>query len=124
VAEWAGSRYVKVVMSRWIDIGSVCELPPGAQRAVRAEGLALALFNHEGEFFAIDDTCPHQGASLSEGSFHEGRVICPLHSWVFDVKSGRCPRGSHEPVGSYVTRTADGRVEIELPAEAQPRGAG
>ncbi len=111
-------------MTQWIDVGSVDELPPGAGCAIRADGLSLVLFNHEGEFFALDDTCPHQGGSLAEGVFHEGRVICPLHSWVFDVRSGRCPRDSHEPVGCYLTRTADGRVEVELPAEAQLRGAG
>ena len=78
----------------------------------------LAVFRREGRFFAIEDTCPHQGASLGEGLFHEGRVICPLHSWVFDVRTGNCPRGSHESVRTYPARCADGVVEVHLPDDS------
>lgn len=80
-----------------------------------ADGQRLALFNDGGEFFAIDDLCPHQGASLGLGSLHAGRVICPWHSWVFELRTGRCPRESHPGVATYAVRLNAGAVEVELP---------
>ena len=74
------------------------------------------MFNDNGELFAIDDTCPHQGGSLGEGLLHEGRVICPLHSWIFELQTGECPRNSHEGVQTYATRCGDGSVEVRIPA--------
>ncbi len=102
----------------WIKVATASDLPPGESRAVDAAGRRLALFNDAGEFHAIDDVCPHEGGSLSAGTLHEGRVICPLHSWVFELRTGRCPRDSHEPVHSYTTRCSAGSVEVEIPTES------
>lgn len=102
-------------MGRWVEVARVGDLSPGYGRTVDAGELKLALFNDGDRYLAIDDACPHQGASLGEGLFHEGRVICPWHSWVFDVDTGRCPRDSHEPVGTYRTRCANGAIEVEIP---------
>lgn len=102
-------------MGRWVKVAELGDLKPGAGRAVWADDHCLALFNDGGTHFALDDTCPHEGGSLSDGTFHEGRVICPLHSWVFDVRTGRCPRETHEPVAAYPTRCSGEAVEVELP---------
>ena len=104
-------------VSRWVQAGHPDDVPPGQARSVFVDGNRVALFNVDGEFFAIDDSCPHQGASLGEGTLHDGRVICPLHSWIFDVRTGQCPRGTHEGVRAYATRCEDGALEIELPAD-------
>ena len=106
-------------MTRWVEVFRADDLLPGEGRTVLAGDFRLAVFNHDGQFFAIDDACPHQGGPLGEGLFHEGRVICPWHSWVFDVRSGACPRGSHGGVKTYPTRRADGAVEVQLPAAVE-----
>ena len=102
-------------MGRWVQVARAEEVPRGSGRTVRAGEIALALFNEDGEFFAIDDTCPHQGASLGEGLLHEGRVICPWHSWVFEIRTGRCAHVPEIGVSSYPTRRLGDAIEIELP---------
>jgi nitrite reductase/ring-hydroxylating ferredoxin subunit len=93
-------------------------IPPGEGRAVQVEGRWFALFSDaERGVFAIDDTCPHQGASLGEGTYHEGRVICPWHGWVFDVRTGTCHGVPRISVACYATRPAGDAIEIELPDE-------
>lgn len=99
-------------MERWIQVAEAATLPPGRGRTVAAGERMLALFNDDGEFLAVDDACPHTGGSLGSGALHEGRVICPLHSWVFDLRTGRCPRDTHVPVATYRTRCRDGVVEV------------
>ena len=101
-------------MSRWVRVTEVDALPEGRGRAFPAGDAELALFRDGDSWHAIDGVCPHQGASLADGSFHEGRVICPLHNWIFDVRTGRCPRDSHEGVRVYPTRCREGWVEVEV----------
>ena len=106
-------------MDQWVKVLEASELSSGEGRAVVAGDRRLALFNYSGDYYAIDDTCPHEGGSLSEGVLHEGRVICPLHSWVFDVRTGRCPRESHEPVNTYPIRCSAVGVEVQIPVEGK-----
>ena len=88
------------------DIGTLVEI----------DGVKLALFKFEDDTVsAIANTCPHQGAPLSEGWFDQddGCVTCPLHAWDFDVRTGQRTNGP-ESVPSYETRVVDGVVEIAL----------
>jgi nitrite reductase (NADH) small subunit/3-phenylpropionate/trans-cinnamate dioxygenase ferredoxin subunit len=100
-----------------VEIAKRADLPPGRGRALQAGGRALALFNDGGTFFAIDDTCPHQGASLGEGILHQGLVICPMHAWMFSIVDGQCPSVPDLSVSCYPTRLAGDAVEVELPEE-------
>jgi nitrite reductase/ring-hydroxylating ferredoxin subunit len=103
-------------MEQWVRVAGADEIRPGEGRAVHAGVHTVAVFNDGGEFLAIDDECPHQGASLALGLVHAGRVICPLHSWVFDLRSGRCPVDSHEPVATWSCRRNGDDIEVRLPA--------
>ena len=115
-------------MDRWVKVAEADELPPGNGRRVVAGPLRLALFNDGGEFFAIDDGCPHQGASLGEGLLHGGRVVCPLHSWVFDVRtgiSGGTKKKRHvikiEPRALAAIRLDQGRMRDHLAVRPKER---
>ena len=58
-------------MDSWIALGKAADVPPGRGRTCVAGEHRIAVFNDGGEFLAVDDTCPHQGASLGSGAFHE-----------------------------------------------------
>jgi NAD(P)H-dependent nitrite reductase small subunit len=102
-------------MESWVTVARAEGIPAGQGRTVRVGELEVAVFNDGGEFFAMDGVCPHQGASLGDGLLHEGRVICPRHHWVFELRTGRCPRDSHEPVPTFPARLRGDAVELCLP---------
>jgi nitrite reductase (NADH) small subunit len=107
-------------MGRWVRAARAADIPKGQGRAVQVDGRWIALFHDpERGFFATDDTCPHQGASLGEGTYHEGRVICPWHGWVFDVGTGACVRVPGISVACYATRPEGDGVLVELPDAGQ-----
>lgn len=67
------------------------DIPPGQARIVRIpDGREIALFNIEGEIYALDNECPHMGGPLGEGEIEECKVTCPWHAWQFDIKTGTC----------------------------------
>jgi carbazole 1,9a-dioxygenase ferredoxin component len=66
------------------------EVPPGQAKRVLLDGYPpLAVFNLNGTFHVIDDTCTHGAASLSEGEIEDGEIECPYHFGRFDIRTGR-----------------------------------
>jgi nitrite reductase (NADH) small subunit len=76
-------------MAHWIRIASVHDCPPGSARELLAGQRIVALFNVDGQFFALDGLCPHQGGPLGRGTLCGARVCCPWHGWQFDVRTGQ-----------------------------------
>ena len=82
-------------MTNWIPLGNAYEISPGTRKAYTVQGTEIAVFHvaegdQPGTFYAIDNSCPHQGASLIEGEGCGTEVTCPLHDWNFDVATGEC----------------------------------
>ena len=71
-----------------------------------------------GAVFALRDQCPHRGGPLSQGIVHGTRVTCPLHDWVIDLTTGRATGADEGATATYNVRVVDGRIALELPAEA------
>jgi NAD(P)H-dependent nitrite reductase small subunit len=102
-------------MSEFVPVAEVSSLPPGSGRTVHVKGREFALYNLDGEFYAIDDQCPHVGGPLGAGFCEDGQVFCPLHGWAFDLKTGACKNNPGRPVKTYSTRIVDGWVQILIP---------
>ncbi|MBN3865093.1 Rieske 2Fe-2S domain-containing protein [Pseudomonas frederiksbergensis] len=94
------------------------KLPQTGGRALfEFDGKSLALFNVEGDLFAIDDSCPHQGASLCGGRL-EGRVIqCGAHGLRFDLRSGYLLNSTVLKVANYPVEIIDGQAFIVIACE-------
>jgi nitrite reductase (NADH) small subunit len=76
-------------MTRWIEIGTLGDIPVLGSRVVRTASGDIAVFRTgDDEVFALDDRCPHKGGPLSQGIVHNKRVTCPLHNFVIELKSG------------------------------------
>jgi len=82
---------------------------------VEIEGKRIALFRVGDRFYAIDDECPHQGASLSEGTVEGEEVECPWHSSRFDLRTGEATGPpADEAVSTYTVRVSGEDVEVEI----------
>lgn len=75
-------------MAERVKVAQTSELPPGKGMAVEVEGQTIALFNVDGAYHAIADTCTHAGGPLSDGRLDGNVVTCPWHGAVFDVTTG------------------------------------
>jgi len=76
-------------VSEYLRAARTAEVGPGSMKRVMIAGHAVALVNLDGEFFAIDDTCSHEEASLSQGTLSGEVVVCPKHGARFSVRTGR-----------------------------------
>ena len=71
------------------EIGKTSDFPPGKMQMISVEGKDVLVLNLDGSYYAIDDTCTHMGASLTEGQLEGSTVICGWHGANFDCKSGK-----------------------------------
>ena len=71
-----------------VRVAGAGDVKPGEGRVVDVAGRAVALFNVEGRYYAIDNACPHRGGPLGEGDLDGGVVACPWHAWRWDVTTG------------------------------------
>ncbi len=75
-------------MANFLKAARAADVPPGTGTTVEVGEKTIALFNCDGCFYAIDDTCPHQGGPLGEGELQGTVVTCPWHEWRYDVRTG------------------------------------
>jgi 3-phenylpropionate/trans-cinnamate dioxygenase ferredoxin subunit len=76
-------------MSELVKVATADEVPTNGSKLVEIEGIRIALFNLEGEFYAIEDVCTHDGGPLVEGEIVNGHEVrCPRHGARFDIRTG------------------------------------
>jgi nitrite reductase (NADH) small subunit len=99
------------------EFQTVCkahEVTEGEGKTVSIGNRLIALFFLEGEYYAIDDVCPHMGASLSGGYLKKGIVTCPWHAWRFRVTDGAWADNPRIKIGCYPVRVVGDEVQIQL----------
>jgi nitrite reductase/ring-hydroxylating ferredoxin subunit len=79
------------------------------------ERLRIAIFRVGDDVYAIDDVCPHQSASLGRGRIKGSVVACPMHGFLVDVTTGRCPTNELQRVRSFPARREGDMVHVSVP---------
>lgn len=95
------------------------EIPAGEGRTFEVAGRLIAIFFDGREYHAMDDLCPHMGASLGSGPLTNGCVTCPWHAWRFDVSDGSWCDNPSLKVDVFPTRVTNGTVEAQVPPAEQ-----
>ncbi len=110
-------------MSHWVRVCSVSEAPaPGHLLEAEANGIALCLANIEGELSALDNLCPHRQGPLGQGWIEGRAVVCPWHSWAFDVKTGIADYPAGERVAVFPIKTEGLDILIDVTSVACREG--
>ena len=95
-------------------VGRIDDLRPNTSISFELpDGNELAVYNVNGEFYAIENSCPHRGAPLSEGDLCGHIVECGLHGWQFDVRSGECLT-LPDTIRTYQVTIEDQMIKVHL----------
>ena len=96
----------------FVTVASVDEIEPGESQAFEIGERVIAVFNDNGNFFAIDDMCPHMGASLATGFTEDCIVSCPWHGWRFDVRDGAWCDNRSLKIDAFDIRIVDQKIQV------------
>ncbi len=97
----------------WIRVAPAASIAVGDYAQTEIDGVLVAVFNVDGHFYAIEDTCTHDGGELAGGAVEGDVVICPRHGARFCLRTGAAlTPPAYEPVRTYEARVVDGSVEV------------
>lgn len=103
----------------FLDVASISDIASGSGKMFEVEGHSVAVFNLNGEFYAIDDVCTHEEASLSDGPIDGDVVECPWHGALFNIKTGEVLKmPAVTPVRTYALKVEAGRIWVDVTQEA------
>ena len=101
-------------MAEFQTVCKVQELVDGQGKTVKAGNRLVAVFLHGGSYYAIDDVCPHMGASLACGEVDEGIVSCSWHAWRFRLCDGTWADNPRIKIGAYTVRVVGDEVQVQV----------
>ena len=98
----------------FVEVAKVEEIKSGEGKTIEANGKTIALFNSDGMFYAIDNTCAHRQGPLGEGYLDGKLVTCPLHGWQYDITNGECQTMPNMHIASYKTKIENGKIFVDV----------
>lgn len=101
-------------MPNFVRVARVEEILPGEKKTVEVDGIEVVIVNVDGEFYAVEDMCTHDGGPLGDGELEGCQLICPRHGARFDVRTGKAlTLPAFEPVATYAVKVQDGDILVE-----------
>jgi len=102
-------------MSEWIDVSKDSELTLGTRKVIQTDAGEIAVFNLDGEYYAIADICSHDGGELASGGCEGDEIICPRHGARFCIKNGKSlTPPAYEDIESFPVRVSDGMIQVDI----------
>ncbi len=101
-------------MSSYETVAKTSDIREGRGKAFTVNGKRIAVFNVDNEnFYALDNTCAHARGPLGRGRVRNGAVVCPVHSYAYDVTNGRCYTDDRLRVRSYEVIVEDDEIKVK-----------
>ena len=109
-------------MSEFQTVCRVGEVAEGEGKTVVVGNKLIAIFLDRGQYYAIDDMCPHMGSSLSGGYVEGGIVTCPWHAWRFRLNDGAWADSPRVKIGCYAVQVVGDEVQVQVPVRVDRPG--
>ena len=100
--------------SNFVKVAELKDVSEGTPKAVKVDGRSIALFQHEGNFYATDNQCPHMGYPLTRGRVRSGVLTCDWHGWSYDMKGGGCFTGGCDDLATFPVEVRDSAIYIDV----------
>src|SRR5437660_12909405 len=113
-------RQAQPMAGEWVRVASLAELQAEGRLTVLAKPNVVALFEHNGQVYAVDNRCPHMGFPLDKGTVNDCILTCHWHHARFDLASGGTFDLWADDVRSFPTQTRDGEVWVDTTAREDP----
>jgi len=99
----------------FVTVARAGQIPNGQGRTFTVGDREVAVFCVDGKYFALDDYCPHMGASLGSGDLHGETVVCNRHMWAFRLADGSCLDVPALAAETFEVRVEGGAIQVRLP---------
>jgi len=95
-------------------VAKTSEVTEGARKLVVINGVDIVVLNHNGTFYAMANSCPHEGNPLCDGEVRDCTIVCPTHEWEFSLKTGESDEHPGFQADVYPIRVDGAELKITL----------
>jgi 3-phenylpropionate/trans-cinnamate dioxygenase ferredoxin subunit len=100
-------------MADWVFVANAADIPPSGWETADVDGTLIAVINLDGQFYAIEDVCTHDGTVLTGGPIEGEEIVCPRHGARFSIKTGEVlAPPAWEPISTFPVKVEDGKVYV------------
>ncbi|HAU10175.1 MAG: ferredoxin [Acidiferrobacteraceae bacterium] len=100
-------------MAEWVDVASVGDIESRQGVIVEVDGTSVVIFNLDGEYYALEDVCTHDGAEIASGCLVGDAIECPRHGARFDIRTGAVEAPpAYEPLQTFPIRINSGVIQV------------
>ncbi len=100
---------------RQVAVAAASEIADGQRKIVQVDDLSIGVFHHQGAWYAIRNSCIHQGGPVATGELAGDVLTCPWHGYQFNLRTGVCLADPDAELDSYRVTVTDGTVYVHLP---------
>jgi 3-phenylpropionate/trans-cinnamate dioxygenase ferredoxin subunit len=102
-------------MTIWQTVANAADIPPERATVFEVGDHEVAICNVDGDFYAIDDVCTHDGGALDQGELEGNEIECPRHGARFDVRTGEATQlPAYVPVATHAVRVDGGTIQVAM----------
>jgi nitrite reductase (NADH) small subunit/3-phenylpropionate/trans-cinnamate dioxygenase ferredoxin subunit len=109
-----GGMKEPLMSDQFVTVARVGEIPEGRGKTLTVGDRQIAVFCVDGEYYALDDYCPHMGASLGTSDVYGGMVVCQEHMWAFRLADGSCADVPTLRAETFEVRVAGDAIQVRL----------
>lgn len=106
--------------ARFIMAAKTNDISPGGCIDAKLEGHCIGIHNVDGQYYAVDNICPHVGGILHSGQLMDGVIVCPIHQWKFDVKTGECIWPGKCEIATYPVKVDGDHIFVDINSPSRP----
>ncbi len=100
-------------MNDWVTVAGVEELATGEHRVADVDDTQIVVFNLDGQYYAIEDVCTHDGGKLTGGNVEGEQIVCPRHGARFCIRTGAALSApAYEPTSTFPVRMENGVIQV------------
>lgn len=100
-------------MANWTDVAKTSDIKPGSWQVITLQNLSILIFNLEGNFYAVQNLCTHDGGPLAEGCLVDDEIVCPRHGARFCVRTGAVTQPpAYEDLPTFPVRVVEDVIQL------------
>jgi nitrite reductase (NADH) small subunit len=114
----------KSIIFKRVTIAGAVEIPDGERKIVQVDGLSIGVFHHNGQWYALRNSCLHRGGPVCTGTLVGDTLTCPWHGFQYNVTNGELLVDPAAHLATYPIFIEDGQVVLQVPdLSIQPAAA-
>jgi nitrite reductase/ring-hydroxylating ferredoxin subunit len=106
---------VPPVPTKDVVVASEADIPDGQRKIVQVDSLSIGVFHHDGQWYAVRNSCIHRGGPVATGRLDGDILTCPWHGFQFNLRTAQCLADPKAELDRYVVSVIDGQVHLQVP---------